>query len=214
MGIEQDDDCRDAETKTKLARMNIGKTLHVNNRKEWRSWLAKNHASAREIWLIFYKKHTGKSRIPYNDAVEEALCYGWIDSIVKTLDDDRTVQRFSPRRKNSRLSPMNKERVRRLIKSKKMTRYGLESIQGHLKERSANSNGTGSVKDVRLPKDILATLRADPVVWANFRKFPQSYKRIRVGWIDGARKRPAEFKKRLNYFVRMTAKNKRFGMVQ
>jgi uncharacterized protein YdeI (YjbR/CyaY-like superfamily) len=99
--------------------MKIGTTLYVTHRRQWRSWLAKNHASAREIWLIYFKKESGKSRIPYNDAVEEALCYGWIDSITKPIDEKRWAQRFSPRRKNSALSETNKERVRRLIKAKK-----------------------------------------------------------------------------------------------
>ena len=102
--------------------MEIGRTLYITNRKAWRAWLARNHAREKEIWLIYYKKHTGKPRIPYDDAVEEALCYGWIDSIIKRVDDERTAQRFSPRRPKSSLSETNKERVRRLIKAKKMTR--------------------------------------------------------------------------------------------
>ncbi len=190
--------------------MQIGKTLHVTNRKQWRAWLAKNHQRAPEIWLVYYRKHTGKPRIPYNDAVEEALCYGWIDSTMKTIDQDRNAQRFSPRRKNSALSEMNKERVRRLIQKRKMTRFGLESIKHHL----GKTAGSPGPKKPKLPQDILDALKADPVVWRNFQRFPQSYKRIRTGWIDGARRRPAEFKKRLQYFIRMTAKNKKFGMVQ
>src|SRR6059058_4752700 len=109
--------------------MEIGTTLYVKDRRQWRSWLARHHQTAPEIWLIYYKKHTGQPRIPYNDAVEEALCYGWIDSIVQRVDDARTVQRFSPRRPKSFLSETNKERVRRLLKAKKMTRVGLEKIQ-------------------------------------------------------------------------------------
>jgi uncharacterized protein YdeI (YjbR/CyaY-like superfamily) len=78
--------------------MEIGRTLYITNRKAWRAWLAKNHAREKEIWLIYYKKHTGKPRIPYDDAVEEALFYVWIDSIIKRVDDERIAQRFSPRR--------------------------------------------------------------------------------------------------------------------
>ncbi|MEY2485097.1 MAG: hypothetical protein QOH39_745 [Verrucomicrobiota bacterium] len=98
--------------------MKLGKTLYVTNRKARRAWLAKHHARKKEIWLIYYKKHTGQRRIPYDDAVEEALCYGWIDSTLKRLDEDRTAQRFSPRRPKSFLSETNKERARRLIKAK------------------------------------------------------------------------------------------------
>src|SRR5689334_13365691 len=112
--------------------MNIGKTLYAKNRMQWRSWLAKHHRSASEIWLVYYKKNSGKQRIPYNDAVEEALCYGWIDSTLKPIDKDRYAQRFSPRRKNSVLSEMNKERVRRLVRARKMTAFGLASIRHHM----------------------------------------------------------------------------------
>jgi uncharacterized protein YdeI (YjbR/CyaY-like superfamily) len=193
--------------------MEIGKTLDVKNRRAWRAWLAGNHATAKEIWLIYPKKATGERRIPYNHAVEEALCYGWIDSTQKTLDAQHTVQRFSPRRKGSVLSPMNKERVRRLIRAGKMTRAGLASIEQHL-DRKKGSGQPQTLKAVRYPSDILDAIKANADAWKYFRRFPKSYKQIRVGWIDGARKRPAEFDKRLRYFVKMTAQNKKFGMVQ
>ena len=182
--------------------MDIGKTLYVTKRAEWRSWLRSNHRIESGIWLIYYKKHSGKPRIPYDDAVEEALCYGWIDSIVKRVDDERTAQRFSPRRPKSFLSETNKERVRRLIKAKRMTRHGLAAIEKQLNE------------EFIFAPDILKKLRTDVVTWKNFRSFPESYQRIRVGWIDAARRRPEIFAQRLRYFLKMTAQNKKFGMVQ
>jgi uncharacterized protein YdeI (YjbR/CyaY-like superfamily) len=112
--------------------MEITEILYVTDRNDWRAWLEKNYASAKEIWLIYYNKKSGKPRIPYNDAVEEALCFGWIDSIVKKYDEERAAQRFSPRRKNSQLSQLNKERIRRLVEAGKMTPIGLESIKHHL----------------------------------------------------------------------------------
>jgi uncharacterized protein YdeI (YjbR/CyaY-like superfamily) len=194
--------------------MEIGKTLYVSNRKDWRAWLAKNHRSAIEIWLIYYKKQSSKLRIPYNDAVEEALCYGWIDSTLKPVDEQCFAQRFSPRRKNSKLSEMNKERVRRLIKTKKMTRFGLESIRHHLGNNLKKSASSQSLRKFILPQDILEIIKADPTAWKHFVKFPKSYKQIRVGWIDAARHRPEIFNQRLKYFLKMTIKNKKFGMVQ
>jgi uncharacterized protein YdeI (YjbR/CyaY-like superfamily) len=194
--------------------MEVTETLYAKNRKEWRSWLSKNHKKADEIWLIYYKKGSGKPRIPYNDAVEEALCYGWIDSTMKKLDDNRYAQRFSPRRKNSNLSELNKERVRRLIKSGKMTKAGLEKIKHHLEGWAEGAGDPPTLNKFEIPDDILVQLKADPVIWRNFRKFPEHYKMIRIGWINGARKRPNEFKKRLRYFMKMTAKNKRYGMVR
>ena len=194
--------------------MEITKTLNVKNRAQWRKWLEKNHRSAYEIWLIYYRKQSGKPRIPYNDAVEEALCFGWIDSIIKILDNERTVQRFSLRRKNSMLSELNKERVRRLIQQGKMTSFGLESIRHHMEDEINGKDNNLKLKNFELPDDILNELKADIIVWQNFEKFPGHYKTIRIAWIDGARKRPEEFRKRLRYFIKMTLKNKKFGMMQ
>jgi len=189
--------------------MNVGKTFYARNRREWRAWLARHHKTAPEIWLIYYKKHSGKPRVSYNDAVDEALCYGWIDSILKPIDADCYAQRFSPRRPTSRLSEMNRERVRRLIASRRMTRAGLERIR-HVFDHKKDTK-----KIVwRLPPDIRRRLRADPIVWKRFQRFPESYRRIRVGWIAAARHRPEIFEQRLRHFIKMTARNKRFGMVQ
>jgi len=193
--------------------MEITETLYVEKRKQWRAWLAKNHKKAKDIWVIYYKKQSEKPRIPYNDAVEEALCYGWIDSTVKPLDENSYAQRFSPRRKNSRLSEMNKERVKRMIAAGKMTASGLESIQHHMDSSKENSDSQ-KIKEFKMPKDILKKLKADPVVWQNFEKFPEHYKHIRIGFIEGARNRPEEFEKRLRYFIKMTAQNKKYGMIQ
>src|SRR5512136_519263 len=100
--------------------MDLGKTLYVTNREQWRSWLAKNHNKEKEIWLIYYRKSSGKKRIPYNDAVEEALCYGWIDSIQKCIDKEIFAQKYYPRKQNSVLSQINKERIHRLIEQNKI----------------------------------------------------------------------------------------------
>lgn len=194
--------------------MKLGETLYVTTRKQWRAWLAKHHKTKKEIWLVYYRKDSGKPRIPYNDAVEEALCYGWIDSTYKPIDGTSHAQRFSPRRKGSPVSPMNKERIRRLIAAKKMTKAGMESIGHHLTEDVNKVSASEQLKKFQIPDDILAALQADPTVWKHFQTFPESYKRIRVGWIEGARHRPDEFQKRLRYFLKMTGKGKRFGMVQ
>ena len=148
-----------------------------------------------------------KPRIPYDDAVEEALCFGWIDSTVKTIDKDRYAQRYTPRRPGSQLSETNAERMRRLIKAGRMTPVGLAAVRHAFDSKLV-------ISKLVVSKDILSELKKDPATWRHFQKFPDSYKRIRIIWIDGARKRPAIFKQRLRYFLKMTAKNKRFGMVQ
>jgi uncharacterized protein YdeI (YjbR/CyaY-like superfamily) len=179
--------------------MEITKTLRVTNRKDWRKWLRQHYKTEKEIWLVYYKKETGKPRIVYNDAVEEALCFGWIDSIVKTLDEKRTVQRFSPRKPKSKYSAANQERLRKLTKQRKVIKEVREAL------------GDISEEKFEIPKDILKVIKANKEAWNNFRKFSDAYKRIRIGFIDGARKRPKEFKKRLRYFIKMTEKNKQYG---
>jgi uncharacterized protein YdeI (YjbR/CyaY-like superfamily) len=148
--------------------MDIGKTLYVSSRKEWRNWLEKNHTIEKEIWLIYYRKATGKPRIPYNDAVEEALCYGWIDSTQKKLDDERLAQRFTPRRKDSQLSQANKERIDKLVAEGKMTPAGLEAV-AHMYTPSAVLK-----EDFTIPADILGLLKANPQAWENFQKLPDT----------------------------------------
>src|SRR5215204_5348575 len=108
--------------------MDITKTLYVTNPKDWRKWLKKHYKTEKEIWLVYFKKETGKPRIAYNDAVEEALCFGWIDSIVKTLDEERSAQRFSPRNPKSSYSQANKERLRALAEKGKVRKDVLESL--------------------------------------------------------------------------------------
>ncbi len=188
--------------------MTIGKTLYVTNSKDWRKWLANNHEAKTEIWLISYRKKTGKPSISYNDAVEEALCYGWIDSIQKGLDEERTVQRFSPRKKTSGLSQLNLERVRKLIAQKKMTKIGLEAI-AHVFNPSSES------AEFIIPEDILKPLKSDKQAWKNFQKFPVQYQRVRVAYIDTRRKHGQEmFQKSLKHFIKMTSLNKRIGIDQ
>ena len=179
--------------------MEITNTLYVTNRKDWRRWLRENYRTEKEIWLIYFRKETGKPRIPYNDAVEEALCFGWVDSTHKTLDRERTAQRFSPRKPKSGYSPANKERLRKLLKQRKVIKEVRETLEGVLEE------------DLQIPADILEAIHANPLAWENFQRFSEPYKRIRIGFIDGARKRPEEFQKRLRYFIKMTEKNRLYG---
>src|ERR1044071_10304511 len=115
--------------------MEIGKTLRVTTRKAWRGWLEKNHARRKEIWLVYATKQSGKGRVAYSDAVEEALCFGWIDGIMKKIDENYFTQRFSPRRSaKSQLSETNKERVRRMIGAGLITPAGMETGRDRMNE--------------------------------------------------------------------------------
>jgi len=189
--------------------MEIKNTLRVTNRKDWRRWLAKNHKNQKEIWLIYYRKKTGEKRIPYDDAVLEALCYGWIDSIVKKIDEESFAQRFSPRKPKSILSQMNKERIRELIKEKKMTRAGLKAVAHVFNPK------TDKIEKLKIPQDILKALKANKNAWKYFQKMPPSYQRIRIAYIDSYKQDNTKmYKKTLAHFIKRTAQNKRIGFVR
>jgi len=179
--------------------MEITQTLHVTDPEEWRAWLEKHYKSEDDIWLVYYKKHTGQPRIEYNDAVEQALCFGWIDSTMRSLDEERSAQRFSPRRPKSGYSQANIERLRVLVAQGKVIDEVVESLGDILEQEFIFST------------DIIEAIKSDNEAWENYQKFSDVYKRIRVAFIEGARKRPEEFQKRLNYFIKMTRKNKQIG---
>jgi uncharacterized protein YdeI (YjbR/CyaY-like superfamily) len=179
----------------------VTRTLYVHRVADWRAWLRKHHRTRREIWLVYYRKASGKPRISHSDAVDEALCFGWIDSQAAALDADRWAQRFTPRRPGSPVSEMNRTRARRLVREKRMTKAGLEAI------------GSLSAKRLVIPAEIKAALQRDPVAWTQFQRFPAAYRRMRVAYVDGARRRPDEFRRRLRNLVRRSAKNEQFGMI-
>jgi uncharacterized protein YdeI (YjbR/CyaY-like superfamily) len=179
--------------------MDVTNTLHVANRDDWRSWLEEHYRSEGEVWLVYYRKETGKRRIPYNDAVEEALCFGWIDSMVKNLDQERYAQRYTPRRPKSGFSQTNKERLKRLIGQGKVMPDVLAIL------------GDVGLEGFEYPPDIMAAIRENEKAWENFQRYSGSYQRIRIAYIDGARKRPGEYEKRLEHLIRMTEQDKQFG---
>ncbi len=157
--------------------MNKQNTLYVTNRNDWRSWLEKHYNSESEIWLIYYKNHTNKPRIPYDDAVEEALCFGWIDSIVKRIDDEKYKQKYTPRKKNSVWSQLNKKRSEKMIREGKMTDSGLASIE------TAKRNGKwqaaySSKKIFEMPDYLEKALKKNKTARENFNNFARSYKNI------------------------------------
>jgi uncharacterized protein YdeI (YjbR/CyaY-like superfamily) len=179
--------------------MDQPETLYIYERSEWRSWLLENFQNKKEIWLIYPKKSSGKPRIPYNDAVEEALCFGWIDSTGKTLDEDHYMQRFTPRNPRSSYSQPNKERLKWLFKENMIHPLMIDTVKTVLEEEFV------------FPEDIIEAIRSDEQVWENYGNFSESYKRIRIAYIDTARNRPEEFEKRLRNFIDKTRKNKMIG---
>jgi len=179
--------------------MDKSKTLYVANRNDWRKWLEANFDTEKEIWLLYPNKASGKPRIAYNDAVEEALCFGWIDSTVKSIDKENSAQRFTPRNPKSSYSQPNKERLKWLFQNNLLHPSVKDAVSKIITE------------EFLFPSDIVAAIKSDKIAWGNYQKLSPSYQRIRIAYIDSARKRPEEFQKRLKNFIEKTRQNKRIG---
>jgi uncharacterized protein YdeI (YjbR/CyaY-like superfamily) len=186
------------------------KQLYIPNRARWREWLKKNHDKEHGIWLIYYKKHTGKPSIPYNDAVEEALCYGWIDSTVKRIDEERYQQKFSPRKLKSEWSDSNIGRVKQLIQQGLMTKAGLDKFSPELLERKKTPPKEMTKKEIIVPLFIKKAMRAEKV-WERFYKLAPSHQRNYTGWITAAKKEETRLR-RLEEAIKRLKKNQKLGM--
>ena len=169
----------------------------TDERAEWRRYLAEHFETAREVWFIFPNRDAGEESLSYNDAVEEALCFGWIDSTNRRLDEHHCIRRFSPRKQGSAYSQPNIERLIWL------------DARGLIHPKIRDSVLPVLRKPFVFPEDILDLLRQDEVVWKNYEGFSEPYRRICIAYIDAARKRPEEFQKRLNSFIEKTRRNKR-----
>lgn len=175
------------------------KLVYFDKREDWRNWLEDNFDKKDEVWFIFPKKKSGQLSITYNDAVEEALCFGWIDSTVKALDKDRKIQRFTPRNIKSIYSQPNIERLKWLLDKGMIHPSLIDKVKSIIK------------KDFIFPSDIIDAIKKDVITWKNYQKFTEGYKRIRVAYIDSARKRPEEYNKRLENFIAKTKEGKRIS---
>ena len=184
--------------------------LHMNSRHDWRAWLQKNHDTGKEVWLIFYKKHTGKPNISYDEAVEEALCFGWIDSIIKKIDDEKFVRKFTPRKPDSKWSESNKKRASKMINEGKMTEAGMALIS-HAKDRGIWQKRPQIRRDLAIPRYVETALKSNEKALENFNKLAKSYKKQYIGWVDSA-KREETRKRRLAEIINLLEKNKRLGM--
>ena len=173
---------------------------------DWRAWLQSNHTRPDGIWLITYRRATGKATFTYEQAVEEALCFGWIDGHTKTLDEERGMQWFAPRRAGSVWARSNKERVARLIADGRMTPAGQARID------AAQADGTWALWDhvdsLAVPDDLAAALATYPAARAHFDAFPRSARHAILGWIAAA-KRPETRAKRIAETARLAQDNVR-----
>jgi len=156
-------------------------------RKEWRNWLEKNHNKETEIWLIFYKVKVKKASLKYEDAVEEALCFGWIDSTVKRIDNEKHMQRYTPRKAKSNWAVSNKTRVKKLIKKGLMTEFGLDSII------IAKQNGSWNKLDnietrLEIPEELKDAFKTNNKAKELFEKLAPSRKKQIIWWIESAKR--------------------------
>ncbi len=187
------------------------KQLYIKTRDEWRKWLQKNHNKVNELWLVFYKKETGKPTIDYESAVEEALCYGWIDSIVKKIDKEKYVRKFTPRKNNSVWSEPNKKRVKKVIKEGRMTEFGMEKINAAKKSGAWNKIIEPPKVSSAAPKDFILALNKNKKAKGNFDKFSPSDKKRYYMWINIAKKNETR-EKRIKESLELLSKNKELGL--
>jgi uncharacterized protein YdeI (YjbR/CyaY-like superfamily) len=186
--------------------------FYPKDRNAWRNWLQKNHNKFSGIWLVFYKTGTSKPRLPYDDMVEEALCFGWIDSLPRKIDDERSMLMFTPRKPKSVWSDLNKERVARLIRNGLMTKAGLEKIElakqnGSWDTLTASNNAANNNE---LPKDLLKLFNGKKEALTNFKAFSPSIRKQFMYWIDSAKTNDTRMK-RLQQAVLMSEANKKPG---
>lgn len=186
-------------------------SVHAQDRRAWRKWLEKNHASAKGVWLEYFKKSSGKPSVTVEEAVEEALCFGWIDSKMKPIDAERFRQVFTPRKTKSIWSKINKARVAKLIKAGLMTPAGLERVKAS--KRDGSWNRLDAVEALVMPEDFRTALRANPTAEKNFTAFNDSAKKIILWWIVSA-KRPETREKRIRETVALAEKNVKAGLAR
>src|SRR5262245_8150472 len=179
-------------------------SVHLRSRAAWRRWLEKNHATARGVWLILDKKIAGRRPLSCDEAVEEALCFGWVDSVVNTVDEARYKQLFSPRKPKSSWSKSNKVRIERLIEQGLMAPAGLEKVE--VAKRDGSWTVLDAVAALTIPPDLEQALAANDAARQHFLKFSNSAKKGILWWIQSA-KRPETRVKRIAETVALAARN-------
>ncbi len=180
-------------------------TLEPRDRQQWRSWLEAHHESEPEIWLVFHKRHTTEDSLSYSDALDEALCFGWIDSILRRLDADRYLRKFTPRKPASRWSTINRRRYAQL------KARGLLAAPGLERAPTARSGDAPRPSVSALPPYFEKELRANARAWRYFEKLAPSYRRAYIGWIDSAKRQETK-EKRLREALGLLAAGKKLGL--
>jgi uncharacterized protein YdeI (YjbR/CyaY-like superfamily) len=188
--------------------MQITQTFHAHDRAAWREWLAGHGATESEIWLVYYKAGTGKTSISYQDSLEEALCFGWIDSIIQKIDEEKYARKFTPRRAGSRWSELNKHLVAKMVQEGCMTEAGLAKMDFPLSEAQSTRPKRPALP---LPEWLMDGLMTSPKAWQNFQKLAPSQQRNYIGWISDAKKEETR-QRRIQEAIGRLEKNETLGM--
>ena len=188
--------------------MDITRTFAAPDRAAWRTWLAGHASTDAEIWLVYFKKHTGKPTVSYLDSLEEALCFGWVDSLIQKIDDDRYARKFTPRRIGSKWSEVIQRLVAKLIREGLMTEAGLARVDFSLPEGEPIRQRPA---ETPTPGWLKTGLRTSPLAWENFEKLPPSHQRRYIVWISDA-KRDETRQKRIREAIALLEGNKRLGI--
>lgn len=189
----------------KFSRSQLG-CYYPSTREKWRQWLKDNHATSPGIWIIYYKKGSQKPTVSYDDAVEEALSFGWIDSTTNALDEERYTQLFTPRKAKSNWSRINKKRVEKLIKMGTMTPAGLEKIE--IAKKNGSWTIMDDVEDLIVPDDLELEFKKNKKAQANYNNFSNSVKKQALWFIVSA-KRPETRKRRIEKVIKALEKNEK-----
>jgi uncharacterized protein YdeI (YjbR/CyaY-like superfamily) len=188
----------------------VTKKYLFKNRSEWREWLEENHQTEQEVWLVYYKVHTGKQSVRQAHAVEEALCFGWIDSLVKRIDDEQYMQKYTPRREGSNWSASNKRRVKKLIENGRMTPAGMEKIEQAKRDGSWNRLDEFYDHPV-VPSDLKSALEENKEAEQNFANFTTSQKNQYLWWLKSAKRADTRVR-RIKEIVHRAEKNIKPGI--
>jgi len=180
------------------------------DRRHWRAWLEKHHDDETEIWLVFLKKHTRKANLSYDDAVEEALCFGWIDGIKRSLDADRYMHRFSPRKPGSRWSVSNKARAERMIADGQMAPAGVRAIE-HARANGTWQQPVSGPPEVTMPPEFDERLKANDKAATFFASLAPSYRREYVAWVASAKRAETRLR-RINEAMSRLERGLKLGM--
>ena len=184
------------------------KTLVVRTLPEWRRWLAKHHASEAEVWLVFHKKDTGVASIDYKDALDEALCFGWVDSLVKRLDDRRFARKFTPRRADSRWSEVNRKRYAELRAEGRLKKPGLLRAPAG---RGSAERPARLELPAKLPAYLQAGLRENAKARRHFESLVPEQRRRYFAWIESAKRQETKLR-RLDEAIRLLERGKELGL--